>query len=797
MAISYSNPYQNVTIPANSTESTKTGSGVRTTHKASSGITHGGGNESGGSGTTHGGGGGKFSDNSAQLGTLNSYGRSFRINQIRIFDAFNNSKLNDEGYSLLDIKTNSNNNYVCTVLGPDGNAYSVVLDAPMYTYGDNGKHAFVDTEVKNPDYEDAHPTPGTVTEKDLFNALYDDAFLQDAFNPNSANFALGNTYNNIKTSLAEQEQAAQDEARAKQSNAAIGILLDKVNNMGYANAGRTFTADDYKALSALFPKASDAQITNMIASSDPYAVLANYLSDPDREDNIDTATLQDYLQLAGVLNSTARTRTDNTIQQQRNAALKQIANDEELYANLISQLRSDAASGVAAGHRAANVGDVAKKANASYSDIAKTLYESLASGENSQADNIRQTLYNNSIGAYQNYTAQQIALALEAANKFSQQSADFQSVLDAYQQALAAESYKMQRNAADEKARIENEATVRASQVAAQAQADNANASANADLLSQYGQLISNYTGGTNTAAALDTLKNNINNTSAVSQGGTSVTPEYIKNPYIDETVYNALVNNSTYAKYLSPERLSYFLQDKKYADVAKENGIDYLMDAYGLSNLYAQAAEEANKESDKVFNAAQKAYLAAVAAGDTQTIAQLTGVAATAGASRGNLYGTSALANQFSQQRRNATIGNTLLQDQINQQTANLDALVRAKQQGLSDRVNYLGNGTGSSPSGLLGATSLYNSVSGSNRSKYSDIAGETMLSQAEQNDIISTLGNAANSARAQLASTYNSANGAAAATNANVDATRKGLTTALNTSKTSNNTVIKKATK
>ena len=220
-------------------------------------------------------------------------------------------------------------------------------------------------------------------------------------------------------------------------------------------------------------------------------------------------------------------------------------------------------------------------------------------------------------------------------------------------------------------------------------------------------------------------------------------------------------------------------------------------MDAYGLSNLYAQAAEEANKESDKVFNAAQKAYLAAVAAGDTQTIAQLTGVAATAGASRGNLYGTSALANQFSQQRRNATIGNTLLQDQINQQTANLDALVRAKQQGLSDRVNYLGNGTGSSPSGLLGATSLYNSVSGSNRSKYSDIAGETMLSQAEQNDIISTLGNAANSARAQLASTYNSANGAAAATNANVDATRKGLTTALNTSKTSNNTVIKKATK
>ena len=567
--------------------------------------------------------------------------------------------------------------------------------------------------------------------------------------------------------------------------------------MGYANAGRTFTADDYKALSALFPKASDAQITNMIASSDPYAVLANYLSDPDREDNIDAATLQDYLQLAGVLNSTARTRTDNTIQQQRNAALKQIMNDEELYANLVSQFRSDAASGVAAGQRAANVGNVANKANAAYSDTAKTLYESLASGENSQADNIRQTLYNNSIGAYQNYTAQQIALALEAANRFSQQSADFQSVLDAYQQALAAESYKMQRNAADEKARIENEATVRASQVAAQAQADNANASANADLLSQYGQLISNYTGGTNTADALGTLKNNINNTSAVSQGGTSVTPEYIKNPYIDETVYNALVNNSTYAKYLSPERLSYFLQDKKYADVAKENGIDYLMDAYGLSNLYAQAAEEANKESDKVFNAAQKAYLAAVAAGDTQTIAQLTGVAATAGASRGNLYGTSALANQFSQQRRNATIGNTLLQDQINQQTANLDALVRAKQQGLSDRVNYLGNGTGSSPSGLLGATSLYNSVSGSNRSKYSDIAGETMLSQAEQNDIISTLGNAANSARAQLASTYNSANGAAAATNANVDATRKGLTTALNTSKTSNNTVIKKATK
>ena len=92
---------------------------------------------------------------------------------------------------------------------------------------------------------------------------------------------------------------------------------------------------------------------------------------------------------------------------------------------------------------------------------------------------------------------------MEAANRFSQQSADFQSVLDAYQQALAAESYKMQRNAADEKARIENEAAVRASQVAAQAQADNANASANADLLSQYGQLISNYTGGTDTAAAL------------------------------------------------------------------------------------------------------------------------------------------------------------------------------------------------------------------------------------------------------------------------------------------------------
>lgn len=114
-----------------------------------------------------------------------------------------------------------------------------------------------------------------------------------------------------------------------------------------------------------------------------------------------------------------------------------------------------------------------------------------------------------------------------------------------------------------------------------------------------------------------------------------------------------------------------------------------------GISALLEDYAQKANEQSNQVFNKAQRAYIAAVTAGDVKTTDQLTRLATNAGASKGNLYATSALANQFKQQFGLNNTGRQLTTDYLNQIASNAQNILNAQGADTEAFLNkHLGNG-------------------------------------------------------------------------------------------------------
>ena len=248
---------------------------------------------------------------------------------------------------------------------------------------------------------------------------------------------------------------------------------------------------------------------------------------------------------------------------------------------------------------------------------------------------------------------------------------------------------------------------------------------------------------------------------------------------------------------YLDPDVIKLMGSSKSLDDILSEYGLDMLSEE-GLKTLYTQYAEDANKRSDQVFNAAQRAYIAAITAGDAKTSEQLTRLAQNTSGARSNLYATEALANQFRQQRANASTGLQMATDVQNQRSANANAVNKAALQANSALSNYLGTGAdGYDKSTLYAIGSLWDQAAANHRQSYGTLSHSIM--QGVQNMNTQNVQNSVNNANrlAQLAAGITSANAAAAANNAANTASRNAAITQAKASKTQAEQDLEKLTK
>ena len=578
-----------------------------------------------------------------------------------------------------------------------------------------------------------------------------------------------------KRDAEEAEAKANAVANAKASNAVIDRLLtgDMSGLLGQATSAKqnfTISKEDYAALRAKYPNYSDEQLTKLISDSDWANNFGAVLSADQTKSSLKGDTLAEFIATAKEGNDATKTRTNAELTKQREALLKQIENDPELYNAVVSQLRGDAANGIIAGQRAANLLDVSRTANDTYKASADELYKSIGgTGEDSLAGQIRSSIYNNLTGAYGGYTEQQLNTL---ANDMNLQTKDVQELITALSiinQGLQSEDAQVQRAAADELSRIQREATARESKASQQSSASIAAANAAADDASTQAALASALVKDTSVGLDKDAVLNATANKSTNYGGGTYNKAKYEDAPYIDENLLKSLLGPD-YRKFLTDDTFERFTTPLSEEALATQYGLEHLLDVDNVTEQYLINQQQANEASDKTFNDAQRAYVMAIAAGDAKTAEQLTRLAQTAGTSRKNLYGATALANQFAQQRTNANVSNDLYYDSVKQQAANQAANANAIQAGRTQWNQWVGDGNPNA-SGNSFSKSYTQHVGNTKDAKgaYGDLISGAMSNQSKFNDATGNVNRGSNNALSDYAAALNglNANGAKANTN------------------------------
>jgi hypothetical protein len=331
---------------------------------------------------------------------------------------------------------------------------------------------------------------------------------------------------------------------------------------------------------------------------------------------------------------------------------------------------------------------------------------------------------------------------------------------------IASQSYQaeLNRKANDEEARSNNETSLRQTKndaESAQSIARNeAAVKADADSANTLTNLLGN--NGTDISGVVSALQGD--GTKYIDSAGTVVRPQYDKANYVNETTRDIIAEGVK--NVLTSESFNRLTQDVNAKQLADDYGVGYLKNIDDTVDKYTEFANQANAESDRVFNQAQRAYLASIAAGDAKTAEQLVRLAQTAGTSQRNLINASALSNQFAQQRANSNVGDTLLQDQKIQQANNQGTITDAQQKGRDAWKNWLGSGLDNENT-LYSAQQTGQTNASAASGAYSSLAGTGMNAQKNQNDIISQLNNVSNKNYTALANTYTGNNAAGASSN------------------------------
>ena len=677
--------------------------------------------------------------------------------------------------------------YVSTI-SPDGNSYKTRV---VFTDPKTGKKVY--TVINEPSNGKSYSTAELAS------------IAANTTTP--AGIALANVIAQAKADAAEKErqrqeqEALQNKINAAQgslnlSNAALAALQGSVGSG--ANAYQGMSAADRAAVTAKLPGTSGLTAYNKLNGVD---IVPNITGNQDISGTIQRRALAELMGLGNqVLDENDDVRQRN-IRTQQAALLQQIQQDPELYNALIQRFRADSAAGVTAGQRAANAGDVVNQSQAGYTEAAQNLYDSLfkPDGEIAKA---RDEALSTQQAILDQYITGQLNNARKDAVDAGTQATDLRTAIDALSEVFGVDVSKYANDILESSAATDTKASDILARIAGNSQTTLANQDAALQQILNTYNLGNNLastgaSGSTDVSSALGVIMQALQKPASTGAGFKTVsTPDYEKAEQFNNQQYNDVLN-SKYMDYLDPDVIKRMGSSKSLDDILSEYGLDMLSEE-GLKTLYTQYAEDANKRSDQVFNAAQRAYIAAITAGDAKTSEQLTRLAQNTSGARSNLYATEALANQFRQQRANANTGLQMATDVQNQRSANANAVNKAALQANSALSSYLGTGAdGYDKSTLYAIGSLWDQAAAANRQSYGTLSNSIM--QGVQNMNTQNVQNSVNNANrlAQLAAGITSANAAAAANNAANTASRNAAITQAQASKTQAERDLEKLTK
>lgn len=663
------------------------------------------------------------------------------------------------------------NAYVSVIMNSNGKGYKTRV---VYTNPSTGAKEYVPLDL------DSHKALSNESISKLLGANSGvGQLLSDVSATNTANT---NTVNNANAQLALANK--------------VSIALQ--GNVGSnANAYNNLTQADIDAVTAQLPGTENLQAWNQSKNTNALSTALKNIQDTNPE-LIERASLQELQGLASDVSNEQLRTTQRNINNQQRQLLQQIQRDPELYEAITNQLRVDNAAGTIAGQRAANAQQFASQADATYDKSASDLYSSLFTGDTAVADATRNSVMSNQASASDAYIQSMLNNAIEAARQGQISSQDLATFISSMSTALDTDQSVYDNAIAEKQVAADGKASDISNKLDANLKTQTASQDAQVQQVSNilgvgtdYLQSASN--GGSDVAAALNTIINSFANSGALSSGYKKVnTPAYQNAEQFTNQQYTDFINSDAFKTFLSDDTIDALTKTKTIEELLSENNLDMLTEE-GMRSLYEGYATEANAQSNKVFNQAQRAYIAAVTAGDAKTTEQLAKLATNAGASKSNLYATSALANQLKQQFGLNNTGRQMATDFQNQQSANQAAIANAALSANKALTGYIGNGADGYDAGTLYAVkNLWDSNAANNRTQYGSLGNKLMSTTQGLNT--SNVSNSINNydRLAKLAGQYTTTNAAAAANNTANKATTNSLKTQAEAMKTQANTTL-----
>lgn len=562
-----------------------------------------------------------------------------------------------------------------------------------------------------------------------------------------------------------------------------------------ATTNRTITAADIAAVKAAYPDISDLEAYNLANKYGVHNAMQGNLTPAEGKSELVPRTSLEKLQgYTDIINSENKNTISRDIANQRDQLISRIQRDPELYNAVISQFRNDTASGVTAGQRAARAGLVAQEHNTAQQTKVADLYSKLFTGDSAAAATMRDSIMKDATTALDTYIQSALNNANKAALDANTQAQDIKTAMDAYISALGVDASKYTNAAAESQAKADSATADRVRDTAADVTTQLAANDADLAYLQNLLTLGENYLGKSAYGAVSDAVRSIATAIKdAATKGGayantanggfTKVdTPDYEEAKQFTDTEYNTVINNPIYKSYL--DNIDTLTKSKSLDDILKEFGlIDKatglnMLSEEGLRSLYEQNADTANKQSNQIFNEAQRAYIAAITAGDAQAVNTLTRLAQSTSGTKGNLYAASALASRYGQLSNALNSGMQLRTDVANQNSANAAAMAQSQINSTQALTKYLGNGESTYDGATLyGVAKNFDNAAATNRNSFGQLANEKMNTTANMNTANTNvaIGNA--DRLSQLANSYTDANAQSAANNITNAGTRQSL--------------------
>ena len=544
---------------------------------------------------------------------------------------------------------------------------------------------------------------GTLKEENL------NSFLKDITDPWDTRITY---FNNVK----EQVNTAEAGLNAlgieyKDNGDGTYSILNSSTIGSNGNAHQTLSQADINAVTAKIPSTDNLTAWNKNKDTSILGKInSNFTPASGTSNSFNRLSLKELQDIVDLAVEEDTNKTTRTIDSKKAQLLTQIKRDPQLYNSLVQQFRADNAAGTIAGQRAANVQDTTQEFNQTYDEAASNLYKGLFEGENNVAANTRQNTLTKKTDGLEAYIQAQLNQASQDAYNEATLTQNIITAMNSLGTALDVDAAKY-RDAAEVNASI---ADANLSQLSSEISGNTNKTIADQDaalqnIANMYDVSIDTLKDGmannVDVANAVKTISNAFNTLSSGAGGyGVVNAPTSTKVKEFTNKQYNDTVGNKTFQSYVdNAEALT-----KTYTpeEILKEYGLDVLASDESFMQQYGQYAEEANQESNKVFNAAQRAYIAAITAGDVKTSEQLTRLATSTSGTKGNLYAASALANQYNQQTGLFSTGRQLATDYQNQQSDNNASVYDAMLNAYDARTNFLGNGYANSDKGTLYST-------------------------------------------------------------------------------------------